>query len=244
MRKIAFLMASASTGALSGELERRQDILREIASPETEIDIYGMEEDPSKSHLGTIQSQYEAVLSTPEDIECAIEAEKSGYQAVIIPCGGDPGVAPLREVLKIPVIPPGSTAKHVCSLIGSRFSVLTSGKGSARVLEIHEKDGLLKHVSIHPIGLSVPEIRVKREELIEALLEEGRMAVEEHGAASLTYGCMSIGFQMLDDELEEVLNVPAVNPVKTAVRIAEMLIDFNISHSKLTYPYPPKFREK
>ncbi|MFP3951741.1 MAG: aspartate/glutamate racemase family protein [Candidatus Bathyarchaeia archaeon] len=244
MRKIAFLMASASTGDLSGELERRQGILRDIASPGTAIDIYGLEEDTSKSHLGTIQSQYEAALSTPEDIACAIEAERAEYQAVIIPCGGDPGVAPLREVLNIPVVPPGSTAKHICSLIGPRFSVLTSGKGGTRLLEIHEKDGLLKHVSIHPIGLSVPEIRVKREELLKALLEEGRKAVEEHGAASLTYGCMSIGFQMLDKKLEEALHVPAINPVKTAVRVAEMLIDLKISHSKLTFPYPPNFSDK
>jgi Asp/Glu/hydantoin racemase len=41
-------------------------------------------------------------------------AEKAGYQAVIISCGGDPGVAPLREVLTIPVVPPGSSAKHIC----------------------------------------------------------------------------------------------------------------------------------
>ena len=239
MKKIAFLIASASTGRLSGELARREKILRSIASPETQIDIFGLEEDPGKSHLGTIQSAYEASISTVKDLECAIAAEKAGYQAVIIPCGGDPGVTPLREVLSIPVIPPGSTAKHLCSLMGPRFSVLTTGKGAPYRTEIHERDGLLKLVSIHPVGLTVPEVRAKPEEAFEAMVREGRRAVDEYGACSVTYGCMSMGFLMVDDRLTEEIGVPAVNPVKAAVKLAEALIDLGITHSKRAYPVPP-----
>ena len=242
MRKIAFLMASASTGRLSGELARREKILRSIASPDTQIDIFGLEEDPEKSHLGTIQSAYEASLSTAEDLECAMAAEKAGYQAVIIPCGGDPGVAPLREVLSVPVIPPGSTAKHYCSLLGPRFSVVTTGKGAPYRTEIHERDGLLKLVSIHPVGLTVPEVRAKPEEAFEAMAREGREAVEEYRACSVTYGCMSMGFLMVDERLTEEIGVPAVNPVKAAVKMAETLIDLSITHSKRAYPVPPSLR--
>ena len=242
MRKIAFLMASASTGKLSGELARREKILRSIASPDTQIDIFGLEEDPGKSHLGTIQSAYEASLSTAEDLECAMAAEKAGYQAVIIPCGGDPGVAPLREVLSVPVIPPGSTAKHFCSLLGPRFSVVTTGKGAPYRTEIHERDGLLKLVSIHPVGLTVPEVRAKPEEAFEAMAREGREAVEKYRACSVTYGCMSMGFLMVDERLTEEIGVPAVNPVKAAVKMAETLIDLGITHSKRAYPVPPSLR--
>jgi allantoin racemase len=244
MRKIAFLMASASTGRLSGELARREEILRSIASPGTEIDIFGLEEDPEKSHLGTIQSAYEASLSTIGDLECAMAAERAGYQAVIIPCGGDPGVAPLREVLRIPVVPPGSTAKHFCSMLGPRFSVLTTGKGPSRWTEAHERDGLLKLISVHPVGLTVPEVRARPEEAFEAMVREGRRAVEEYGACSVTYGCMSMGFLMVDEKLSEEIGVPVINPVKVAVRTAETLIDLGITHSKIAYPVPPSLEEK
>ena len=224
MRKIAFLMASASTGKLSGELARREKILRSIASPDTQIDIFGLEEDPEKSHLGTIQSAYEASLSTTEDLECAMAA------------------APLREVLSVPVIPPGSTAKHFCSLLGPRFSVVTTGKEAPYRTEIHERDGLLKLVSIHPVGLTVPEVRAKPEEAFEAMAREGREAVEEYRACSVTYGCMSMGFLMIDERLTEEIGVPAVNPVKAAVKMAETLIDLSITHSKRAYPVPPSLR--
>jgi allantoin racemase len=242
MRKIAFLMEGASTGRLSGDLARREGLLREIASPGTEIDIFGLETDPEKSHLGTVQSAYDAALSTIGDLKCAMAAEEAGYQAVIIPCGGDPGIAPLREVLTIPVVPPGSAAKHICSLLGPRFSIITTGKGPVKRSEVHERDGLMKLVSIHPVGLTVPEVRVKPREAYEAMVREGRRAVEEYGAASVTFGCMSMGFLMVDEKLSEDIGVPAVNPVKVAVKTAETLIDLGLTHSKKAYPVPPSLR--
>jgi allantoin racemase len=169
-------------------------------------------------------------------------AEEAGYQAVIIPCGGDPGIAPLREVLTIPVVPPGSAAKHLCSLLGPRFSVITTGKGPVKRTEVHERDGLMKLVSIHPVGLTVPEVRVKPREAYEAMVREGRRAVEEYGAASVTFGCMSMGFLMVDEKLTEDIGVPAVNPVKVAVKTAETLIDLGLAHSKNAYPVPPSLR--
>ena len=242
MRKIAFLMEGASTGRLSGELARREGLLREIASPGTEIDIFGLETDPEKSHLGTVQSAYDAALSTIGDLRCAMAAEEAGYQAVIIPCGGDPGIAPLREVLTIPVVPPGSAAPHLCSLLGPRFSIITTGKGPVKRTETHEKDGLMKLVSIHPVGLTVPEVRAKPREAYAAMVREGRRAVQEYGAASVTFGCMSMGFLMVDEKLSEDIGVPAVNPVKVAVKTAETLIDLGITHSKKAYPVPPSLR--
>ena len=75
------------------------------------------------------------------------------------------------------------------------------------------------------------------------MVREGRRAVEEYGAASVTYGCMSMGFLMVDEELTDEIGVPAINPVKTSVRAAETLIDLGITHSKLVYPIPPSLRE-
>jgi allantoin racemase len=243
MRKIAFLMPGAATGKLSGELARREKILKSIASEGTQIDMFGLETDPDKSHLGAIQSAYESVMSEPRTLETAKATEKEGYQALIISCGGDPGVSPLREIVDVPIVPPGMTAKHVCSLLGRRFSLLTTGTGSVRVPEIHEKDGLLKLVSIHRVGLSVPEVRVKKEEAVEAMIREGKKAVQEHGACSLTFGCMSMGFLMVDEMLTKEIGVPVVNPVKTAVKTAELYIDLGLTHSKLMYPIPPSLRK-
>ncbi len=242
MRKIAFLVPTAATGKLSGELARREKVLRSIASPGTQIDIFGLEMDPEKSYLDVIESEYDASMDVPRTLECAIAAEKAGYQALIISCGGDPGVVPLREVVTVPIIPPGMAAKHVCSMLGRRFSILTTGSGPSRRTEIYERDGLLKLVSIHPIGLSVLEVRREKEKALEAMIREGKRAVKEFGAELVTYGCMSMGFLMVDEELTGEIGVPAVNPVKVSVKMAEMFIDLGITHSKLAYPFPKSLR--
>ncbi|MBM3299548.1 MAG: hypothetical protein FJY85_06315 [Deltaproteobacteria bacterium] len=241
-KRIAYLLPTACTGKLSGELARREKILRAIAAPGTRIDIFGLEKDPARSCLYTSQSDYDGALSTPEDIKCALEAEKEGYEAVIIACGADPGMNPLREVLRIPVIAPGSSAKHVCSMLGHRFSVLTTGKGGAFSTEIHERDGLLKLVSIHPIGLTVPEVRSKPGEAYKVMVREGKRAVSEYGASAVTYGCMSMGFLMVDERLTKAIGVPAINPVRTAVKLAEMFVDLGITHSKQSFPIPASLK--
>jgi len=129
-------------------------------------------------------------------------------------------------------------------MLGRRFSILTTGRSPPRRTEIHERDGLLKLVSVHPIGLSVPEVREKPMEAFDAMVREGTRAVEEHGANSVTYGCMSMGFLMVDDKLSLEIGVPAVNPVKTAVKVAETFIDLGLTHSKVAYPNPPSLQEK
>jgi allantoin racemase len=242
-KKIAYLLPTACTGKLSGELARREKVLRAIADPGTRIDIFGLEKDPARSCLYTSQSDYDGALSTPEDIQCGLEAEKQGYQAVIIACGADPGMNPLREVLRIPVIAPGSAAKHLCSMQGPRFSVLTTGKGRPFSTEIHERDGLLKLVSIHPIGLTVPEVRSKPGEAYKAMVREGKRAIREFGACAVTYGCMSMGFLMVDEKLTKAIGVSAINPVRTAVKLAEVFIDLGITHSKISFPIPPSCKK-
>jgi len=116
------------------------------------------------------------------------------------------------------------------------------GNGPVKLPGIHERDGLMKLVSIHPTGLTVPEVRAKPREAYEAMVREGKKAVDEYGAASVTFGCMSMGFLMVDEKLSEEIGVPAVNPVKAAVMTAETFIDLGLTHSKRAYPVPPSMR--
>lgn len=55
---------------------------------------------------------------------------------------------------------------------------------------------------------------------------------------------MSMAYNMYDEELTEEIGVPAVNPMKAAVKMAEMYIDLGLTHSKLAYHVPPSLRKK
>lgn len=214
------------------ELEKRTKLLSKLASEDTQIDIV-VENTPVKS----IESEYEGSLTIPDACRIAVEAEEMGYDALISGCAGDPGLGAIRQVVKIPVIGPGEASAHMASILGKRFSILSTGsKGKKRGLGLPGLTGKL--ASTRGVGLSVLEARKERERAIEAFVDEGRIAVEEDLSDTLVIGCMSIAYQDIDEELSKELQVPIVNPVKVSVRLAEMLIDIGLSHSKVAYPMP------
>jgi allantoin racemase len=244
MRKIAFI--AGGHGPLSPELKRRLSILQAAASQGTQIDMYGGKgsiESRKGEYKGTgkfeaIESEYDLAYVFPGEAKTVVEAEEEGYDAAILACGGDPGLFAIREAVSIPVVAPGTTARHVCSLICHKFTLLTTGRpGPVRMLLEHEQpNGLGRWISTRSIGLGVREVRDKPEETLRATLREAKAAMAEEGSDAFTYGCMSMAFLEMEKKLENELGVPFVNPAKVAVRMAEMCVDFGIRHSKITFP--------
>lgn len=249
MRKIAFI--AGGYGPLPPELKRRQAILQASATHGTQVEMYGGKgsiqsrtgEYKGTDEFGATESEYDLAREFAEDIKVVIEAEKEGYDAVILACAGDPGLFAIREAVSIPVVAPGTTARHVCSLISHKFTLLTTGKrGAVKTLLEHEQpQGLGRWVSTRSIGLGVVEVRQKKEEAFKATLREAKAAMAEDGSDAFTYGCMSMAFSDFDKKLEKELGVPFVNPAKVAVRMAEMYVDFGIQHSKITFPSPTQY---
>lgn len=247
MRKIAFI--SGGYGPLSPEMERRHGILQAAASPGTQVDMYGgkgsMEsrvgEYKGTGKFGAIESEYGLTYGFPHEAKVCVEAEEEGYDAIILSCGGDPGLFAVMEAVSIPIVGPGTTARHVCSLLSHKFTLLTTGRyGPIYNLMEHENPNRLgRWVSTRSIGLGVLDVRERPEETYEAMLREARDAMKKEGADAFTYGCMSMSFLDVDKRLESELGVPFVNPAKTAVKVAEMYIDLGLRHSKISFPTPP-----
>ena len=248
MRKIAFIAGVSEP--LPPELKRRHAILQAAASQGTRVDMYGGKasvksaktDQSANEQFSATESEYDMAYEFVEDARLVLEAEKEGYDAVILACAGDPGLFAIREAVSIPVVGPGTAARHVCSLISHRFTLLTTGKPRpVRFLFDHEQPhDLGRWVSTRSIGLGVLEVRQRPEEAFSATLREAKAAMAEDGSDAFTYGCMSMAFLDVDKRLENELGVPFVNPAKVAVRIAEMYIDLGLRHSKLTFPSPFK----
>src|SRR3954464_3299342 len=58
----------------------------------------------------SIESRFDEVFSVPWLVALAVEAERDGVDAIVIDCMGDPGLAPLREAVRIPVLGVAQTA--------------------------------------------------------------------------------------------------------------------------------------
>jgi allantoin racemase len=250
MRKIAFI--SGGMGPLSPEMKRRHGILQAAAFSDTQIDMYGGKgsiesrkgEYKGTGKFGAIEDEYGLAYAFPREAKVVVEAEEDGYDAIILACGGDPGLFAVFEAVSIPVVGPGTAARHVCSLISHKFTLLTTGKETEinSLLDHENPNTLDRWVSTRKIGMGVIEVRERPEECYNATLEQARLAMREEGSDAFTYGCMSMAFLDMDKRLEEELGVPFVNPAKVSVRIAEMMIDLGLKHNKISFPTPTRYR--
>lgn len=75
-----------------------------------------------------------------------------------------------------------------------------------------------------------------------ALADEAVCAVEEDGADAIVFGCtgmLGCAGAVRRGLLARGHDVPVVDPVPWAVRLAASLVDAGLRHSKITYERPP-----
>jgi allantoin racemase len=239
--KILYLVPGAMTRTNLGteELERRKQILQSRAQEGSIVDIADTDQGPR-----SIESAYEEYLSVPAAAEKAIQAEKQGFDGIILGCFGDPGLEALRELLVIPVVGPGEAAMHVASMLGDQFSIVTvldsvvpSLERLARVVGLDRK-----LASVRAVNIPVLELRRDPGATTQRMIAESEKAVREDRADAIVLGCMSMAFMGVSGRMQESLGVPVVNPAFVSLKLVEGLVGAGLTHSKKAYPFPPKMK--
>jgi allantoin racemase len=223
------------------ETARRGELLKKWASPGTQVDITRVEEGPA-----SIESAYEEYLSIPATAKLIFQLEKQGYHAAILGCAGDPGLEAMREItLQMAVVGPGETSMLIAAMLGYRFSLLTVMDSMiASGYELAHRAGVAaKLASVKAINVAVLDLAKDKAATLDKIVRVGRQAIQEDGAHSLVLGCMSMGFLNVAEEVQEILEVPVINPSKVVLKTAEALVGSGLSHSKKAYPLPPKLAE-
>jgi allantoin racemase len=177
-----------------------------------------------------------------------VEAERDGMDAVIINCMGDPGMQAGREAVRIPVIGPCEATMHLASMLGHTFSVITVMKSlrpqfenQAKVYGVRDK-----LASVRAVEIPVLELESDRDRLVQSLADEAQQAVEADGAHVMLFGCTGmIGTaRAVEEELSQrsYPDVPVIDSMVWAVKLAEAIADMGLRHSKLSWPQPPEKR--
>ena len=225
------------TGMGDQEMGRRRSILQAHAGAGVEVGIV-----ESKVGPLSIESAYDEYLSVPESILRAVEAEKAGYDGIILGCFADPGIDPIREMVKIPVIGPGETSMLIASMLGHKFSIISLFDNEIATWEVFaRKVGIDKKLaSVRAVNIPVLDLATDFEKTKNRMIEEARKAKEIDKAEVIVLGCMSMAFMMVSDEMQQKLGIPVVNPAIVSLKVLEGLIEGNLSHSKAAYPVPRK----
>ena len=188
-----------------------------------------------------MESSAEEYLSVPGILRAAPELEAEGFDAVVIGCFGDPGLAPARELVSIPVIGPGQASALVAAQLGMRFGIITVVSevipAIRRQMRGYGLEGLV--ADIRAVDVPVLELRANREAVLDTMEVEACAALEQ-GADVLILGCMTMGFLDVARSLSERVGVPVVNPVYAALKCAETMVGSGLVHSSRAYPSPRK----
>lgn len=216
-------------------LRQREIMLSQYAWPDTEISVDCIDGGPE-----SIESSYDEILAAPYTIEKALEAEKDGFDAIIVYCGSDPAVNAIREVVNVPVIGPGKFSKLIALDLGYKFSVLTV-LDSCIVRDeeaVYEKGiDFDRLASVRSIGIPVSNVRDNMEESLNALYEAGEKCIKD-GAQCIVLSCL--GMAGLGEKLSEKLGVPVLDPAPLSIQYAQMLVKLGLRQSRLAYPQPPE----
>ncbi|WP_228282778.1 aspartate/glutamate racemase family protein [Brevibacterium atlanticum] len=209
---------------------------RTAASPDTEIigltPRFGAEscEGNVESHLAAI-GVMDAVLNYEGDYDAVIQA---GY--------GEHGREALQELLDVPVVDITEAGAALAMFLGRRYSVVTTLDRTVPLIEDRLRlSGLDAHcASVRASGMAVLELEESPDRAVAAIADQAAEAVDRDRAEVIVLGCG--GMADLGRTITERCEVPVVDGVTAAVRLAESLVGLDLRTSKVrTYaPARPK----
>ena len=209
---------------------------RSVARPGTQIVAVS----PSMGPV-SIESHYDEALAVPGLLSEIAAGEREGIDGYVIACFGDPGLKAARELARGPVVGIAEAAMHVASLVGSRFSVVTTlGRTVGQAWHLAEAYGMKRFcANVRACEIPVLELEAPGSRARDRVIDECRRALDEDGADTLVLGCA--GMADFCEHIGQVLGVPVVDGVAAGTQLIESLVSLRLATSKrgeLAQPLP------
>jgi allantoin racemase len=215
-----------SQGSLSDEEEaHRRALATAAASPGTEVDFVQIEQ---ASILGEPFSGRNTARVIDE-IAAAIErATPSGPDAFLVWGGLDPGVAPARQRVDVPVIGVAQATYAVAAQLGARLGLVVYEAAIVEAIWEGARRYGVEHLiaSVRPIDVPMPDLTPRRAHVRERVVEEARAALAQDGAQAIYVNGMSMVPAALSaEELSGLIGAPVLDPLRIGMRTAEMVAE-------------------
>lgn len=188
--------------------------------------------------------------SLPYTIDAIQDAERQGYDAVIISCFGDDGVEETRRLVDIPVLGPFKVALHVAAMLGHRICVLAPDLDRLR-LPIWNNTvayGFQERVVIRGTRASVPQALQAYQDykatseigsFISEMVNTCAESIEHDDTDVVVLGCGSIKWlkPLLESELQRRgYDITVIDPLSVSIEMACALSKLKTAHSRRAYP--------
>jgi allantoin racemase len=209
------------------------EVGRKVLRPDTELGFKSV-----KTGLGEIRDYYSSyfnLLNKSDIVNQFIEAEKEGYEAAMVDCFEDPGVAEAREIVNIPIVGPGETALLMGCLFGQKlgFVNLNEPKLFPKNEEFIRKNGLWDRAVTSPVrGISISTLKAFSRgwllhNIITDAVDEKAQELIRDGANVVIVSCCGLGPICTLGGLSRArgTEVPILDPIAISLKTAEMLAE-------------------
>lgn len=199
---------------------------RQAASPGTEVTAVNPTMGPA-----SIEGYYDEAFSLPGLLEEIRRGEASGCDGSVIACFDDTGLDAARALAAGPVVGICEAAMHVATMLGGRFSVVTTLARSVPALEaLARRYGVGDRCRVRAAGVPVLALEDPASEAVRRVEAEIARAIGD-GAECIVLGCA--GMADLAADLTARLGVPVIDGVAAATRLVEALVGLGLRTSKV-----------
>jgi allantoin racemase len=176
---------------------------------------------------------YPTLLNKVDVINEMLELERSGCDAVMVACSGDPGVSEARSLLKIPVVGPMEAAFGVALGYGWKFGIVTVADPtwSAHMDQVVHNHGLTARYAGQRV-LETPTAKIftegfERPEIVRDDISARALEMVQGGAEAILIGSAGLstfashfGISKIDEPLTPIFDV-----ISLGFKVAELRAD-------------------
>ncbi len=194
--------------------------LQKYADPDSKISICSMPRGPK--HL---EYMYYQSLAQLEILNAIKKADNQGnYDAAIIGCFDDPGLAAGREICEnMSLSAPCEAACHIAATLADKFSIII-GRDKWRAVmrdNVYRYGFESKLASFRSLDMGVLDFQNNPRQTEKRIREEIELAISKDKAEAIILGCtMKFGFF---EQLQKEFPVPIIDSMIAALKYAEML---------------------
>ncbi len=216
-----------------------KNYLEEIKSPDVEIEVVNIKVGPS-----SIETFYDEAFALPGILK-TVDEYKAICDAIVINCFADPAINAARELTDIPVVGPAEASMMIALMLGHKFGVISTFRNSGPWIELQARNMGIEQRLAGAIGIDIPVLELGKDlkKTTRYLVDAARDLIESKGAEVIVLGCT--GMAEVAKIIKEEIEVPVIEPMATAFKVAELIISLKLTHSKTgLYMTPDKDKIK
>jgi len=231
MRKKILVIEPTVTTDLFNDMTKKY--LEEIKNPDVKIEVVNIKTGPS-----SIETFYDEAFALPE-ILGIVDEYKSRCDAIVINCFADPAINAARELTDIPVVGPAEASMMIALMLGHKFGVISTFRNSGPWIELQARNMGIEQRLAGAIGIDIPVLELGKDlkKTTRYLVDAARDLIESKGAEVIVLGCT--GMAEVAKIIKEELEVPVIESMATAFKVAELIISLKLTHSKTGLYMPP-----